>query len=174
MNGVYQNEIGQLGQTPSTIVDGRWLSVTTSMGYAYVSDGLSASGFIGANYQHSGLSAKDTSNPTSGDRGGVAFSGDVDYRPLKSWSIMAVGAYSTANNSWFSVLGVGYEVSPEVFLGPEVASSGNDFSRRLSAGGRLRGVKVGAVILGVAGGFQYDTKIGNGGYGSLQLSAPFQ
>jgi hypothetical protein len=169
----YQNDIGQFGQAPSIIVDGRWLSVTTSVGYAYVSDGLSASGYIGANYQHSGFSASDTSNPTSGSRGGVAFSGDADYRPIKSWSIMAVGAYSTANNSWFSLVGVGYEVSSDVFLGPEVTSSGNDFSRRISAGGRLRGIKVGAAILGVGAGFQYDTKIGNGGYGSLQLSAPF-
>jgi hypothetical protein len=38
----------------------------------------------------------------------------------------------------------------------------------------LRGIKIGAAILGVGAGFQYDTKIGNGGYGSLQLSAPFQ
>ena len=169
----YQNDIGQLGQGPSTIVDGRWLSVTTSVGYAYVTDGLSATGFIGANYQHSGLSLNDTSNPTSGSRGGVAFSADADYRPIKSWSIMAVGAFSTANNSWFSVLGVGYEVASDVFLGPEVSSLGNDFSRRFSAGARLRGIKVGAAILGIGGGFQHDTKIGNGGYGSLQLSAPF-
>ncbi len=169
----FQNQIGQVGVPPSTIVDGNYLSLSTLMGYAYVSDGLSASGFIGANYQHSGLSVNDTSNPTSGARGGVAFSGDADYRPIKSWSILGVGAYSTANNSWFSILGVGYEVSPEVFLGPEVASSGNDFSHRISGGGRLRGVKVGAVIVGVAGGFQHDTKIGNGGYGALQLSAPF-
>jgi hypothetical protein len=71
----------------------------------YASDGLSASGFIDANYRHSGLSVNGTSNPTWGARGGVAFSGDADYRPIKSWSIMAVGAYSTANNSWFSVTG---------------------------------------------------------------------
>ena len=50
----------------------------------------------------------------------------------------------------------------------------NEFSRRISAGGRLRGIKVGSVVLGLAGGFQHDTKIGNGGYGALQLSAPFQ
>ena len=170
----FQNQIGQIGQGPSTIVDGRYFSVTTLVGYAYVSDGLSASGLIGANYQYSGLSVIDASNPTSGERGGVALSGDVDYRPIKSWSLMAIAAYSSANASWFSILGVGYEVAPDVYLGPEVAGSGNEFSRRISAGGRLRGIKVGSVVLGLAGGFQHDTKIGNGGYGALQLSAPFQ
>ncbi len=170
----FQNQFGPVGQAPSSIVDGRYFSVTSLVGYAYVSDGLSASGFVGANYQYSGLSVSDTSNPTSGARGGVAVSGDVDYRPIKSWSIMAIGAYSSANNTWFSILGVGYEVSPDVYLGPEVATSGNEFSRRLSAGARLRGIKVGPAILSFAGGFQYDTKIGNGGYGALQLSAPIQ
>ena len=130
----FQNQFGPVGQAPSSIVDGRYFSVTSLVGYAYVSDGLSASGFIGANYQYSGLSVNDTSNPTSGARGGVAVSGDVDYRPIKSWSIMAIGAYSSANNTWFSILGVGYQVSPDVYLGPEVATSGNEFSRRLSAG----------------------------------------
>ena len=170
----FQNQTAQLGQAPSTIIDGRYLSLSTLVGYAYVSDDLSASGFVGANYQYSGLSLSDTSNPTAGSRGGVVFSGDADYRPIKSWSIMTVDAYSTANYSWFSIVGAGYEVSPNVFLGPEVAFSGNEFSHRFSAGGRLRGLKVGAVTVAVAGGFQNDSKIGAGGYGALQFSAPFQ
>jgi len=173
--GFNYNDQGNIqdGQPPLVDIHGHYVNVSTFIGYTYINETLYASLLIGPNYQHVSVSKYDPSNSTIGARWGVITSLSADYKPMKSVSLAVAGFYSTANSSWWSRFRPGYEIAHDVYLGPEAGLAGNSFWRQWTLGGHLRGIKVGAIELGVGTGFLRDSKLSNGWYGTLEASYKF-
>lgn len=179
-------------QPPLLSIHGHSVGVSALVGYEYVTETLNLAGFVGADYQHDSetfnpansplLLVTDTDpsssgqrlrNPTVGTRWGVKFATDIDYHPVEQWSFVLSGNYSTANNSWWSRLRPGYAVMPDVFVGPEVLYQGNNFYRQWRVGAHVRGLKLGALEIGLASGFMRDSVVSNGTYGVVEASIRF-
>lgn len=171
----YYNEEGnpQNGEPLLLSVHGHYINAGAAVGYAYISDKLYASAFIGGNYQYVSLSHQDQGNSTVGTRWGFKASVDADYKPIDSVSLLIAGNYSTANNSWWSRFRPGYEIAPEVYAGPEVGFMGNNFWRQLFWGAHLRGLKFGNVEIGLGTGVLRDSQLRWGAYGSVELALRF-
>jgi hypothetical protein len=93
--------------------------------------------------------------------------------PTDNTMIYAQGRYSTISSAYFAEARGGIQVSPELYVGPEVSVSGGTGYGQWRVGAHLSGLQLGPLRLGVGAGFLEDRNTGSGGYISTRLLIPF-
>jgi hypothetical protein len=122
---------------------------------------------------YGGLAVRDSrfSNPDPGHPDGAAFGakGVLQYYATPSDRTMfsAYASYSSIYDAYYTRLKWGVTAVGPVYIGPEVAALGDDFYRQWRIGVHLTGLRLGAVQLGISGGYARNQNNQGGGYGSL-------
>jgi hypothetical protein len=106
-------------------VDGRISLLDAMVGYQYVGLNLRVLGFIGVEQQDHDHSVFDPFNPVRGSETGLKMAGEISSLIGNPWYFNLMGSYSTAFDSYWSRLRVGYSFGKAI-LGPEVWAFGNE------------------------------------------------
>jgi hypothetical protein len=148
------------------------------IGYQVMRRDLRIAGYVGVEHQDHHLSPFDPTNSVSGGETGFKLAGDITLGNTQPWYFNLMGSYSTAFDSYWSRLRVGYKFG-RFTIGPEGLLSGNkNFdAQRLGAflGMRLEGTPVEVTI---SGGYHFNDKDGmfaskDGGYASVNIGFAF-
>jgi hypothetical protein len=162
-------------------VDGRVSLFDSMLGYQMLAASLRVSGFIGLEYQNHSLFPGDPGNPVSGGETGLKLVGDVSSNGSGPWSFSLIGSYSTAFDSYWSRLRVGYDIGGRVVIGPEGLLFGNEAGdiQRLGAFAQFDTLLGGTPMrYTISAGQEFsngDSVFGSrdGGYGTLNLAIVF-
>ncbi len=85
----------------------------------------------------------------------------------------AYGSYSTAYDAYYARFRAGYSLFGLGYIGPEVAVLGDDFYNQTRVGAHLTSMQLGAVQVGVSGGYVWERAYKDGYYGALELRTGF-
>jgi hypothetical protein len=155
-------------------VDGDGTTVDLMAGYGFnLGQGARASVYLGGNYQHHDLSPDDPLNEVEGGEGGVKGQLEFRFAPVDHVGVNAIGSYSTAFDTYWSRLDVGYNFGG-FSVGPEVSFFGNEEFNAHRFGARVGDIDFGFANLALHGGWaNSDREDGDGGYGGLDFSKLF-
>jgi cellulose biosynthesis protein BcsS len=117
--GWYEYE-GNVGE-----VHGRVSLFDAMVGYQQVGNNLRVLGFIGVEHQNHEHSVFDPFNPVRGSETGLKVAGEVSSLIGNPWYFNLMGSYSTAFDTYWSRLRVGYSFGNAI-VGPEVWAFGNE------------------------------------------------
>jgi hypothetical protein len=161
-------------------IHGRYSLFDAMIGYQFVRPGFRIAGYVGAEHQNHDLSPFDPTNRVVGGEFGFKVAGDVTLGPTKKDPLFLnlMGSYSSAFDTYWSRLRIGYKVDSFTF-GPEGLLSGNEGNdaRRIGGFVQMRVDKTPLEIT-VSAGQHYNDKGGtfankDGAYGSLNLGFSF-
>ncbi len=169
LGGVYSYRSNATGQT----VRGSQESGSVLVGYEYVSPDLSVAGFLGGDVRNNTLSIPDTQNSVVGTTLGMKGSIEFYARPTPRTVVEGYGSYESNKNAYFTRLRGGYLITPNVYVGPEVAVLGDDFFNQRRFGAHVGGVHMGPVQIALSGGYLYDRVRKSGAYGTLDARFGF-
>jgi hypothetical protein len=158
-----------------TTFRGRFASVDALVGYSAVVDNGAVTLAIGANYQHHEISPFDPSNPVVGDQLGFKVQGDFWVNPTEQTVVIGIASYSTAFNTYYSILRGGYDFfGLGFFIGPEVGALGNARTDQQRAGLAIMGIPVAKrAALTLSGGWLHERNERDGGYFTANLDFTF-
>ena len=153
----------------------RFASVDALVGYSYVFNNGAATLAVGANYQNHDVSPPDRDNPVQGEKLGFKVQGDFWTNPTERTLIVGIGSYSTAFNTYYSILKFGYDVfGLGFFIGPEVVALGNQRTDQQRLGVHVTNIRVAnRVSLSVSGGWLHERNERDGGYVTSTLDFTF-
>src|SRR3954447_26619030 len=157
------------GDPPPAFVNGRSIDASALLGLQVVHENLTAAVFLGWNSQSNKIFITDPENPTSGTKTGLKGVIELAYNPSDHTLVQGSFGLSRANHAYRVDLKSGYQLIPNLYVGPQVVFQGDDYFRQWKFGAYASGLKVGSVELGVAAGFLHDAKQGNGAY--FQISS---
>lgn len=156
------------------LIKGRFSSVDLLAGYSWVFHNGAFTLQVGGNYQDHHLRPNDPSNTVVGSELGFKVQGDIWMNPTPNTLLFALGSYSTAFDTYYSVGRAGYDFFGHgVFIGPEVGALGNDRTDQIRVGAHLSGVRIGPARVSLSGGWMHERGEGDGGYGSLNVDFAF-
>jgi cellulose biosynthesis protein BcsS len=158
-----------------TTFKGRFASVDALVGYSAVVSNGAATLAIGANYQDQRVSPFDPNNPVQGDKLGFKVQGDFWVNLTEQSVMVGIASYSTAFNTYYSVLRGGYDFFGRGFyIGPEVGALGNARTDQQRVGIAVIGIPVAnRVSLTVSGGWLHERDQRDGAYVSANLDFTF-
>jgi hypothetical protein len=144
----------------------RFASVDALVGYSRVFNDGAVTLAIGANYQNHDVSPHDPDNPVQGDKLGFKVQGDFWTNPTERTLVLGIGSYSTAFNTYYSILKFGYDLfGLGFFVGPEVVALGNQRTDQQRVGLHVTGIKIAQrVNLSVSGGWLHERNERDGAY----------
>ncbi|MEZ0224833.1 MAG: cellulose biosynthesis protein BcsS [Alphaproteobacteria bacterium] len=154
-------------------VDGDATTGDLMIGYGHSFGNGRISAYLGGNYQHHELDPNDPLNEVEGSEGGVK--GQLEFRlaPVDHIGVNAIGSYSTAFDTYWSRLDVGYNFGG-FSVGPEVSFYGNEEFNAHRFGGRVGDIDLGFANVALHGGWANSSREGgDGGYGALDFSKLF-
>ncbi len=154
-------------------VTGRETSGSILGGYEWVMPNMTFAVYGGLEVQNRTLSKLDPSNSVVGTSFGFKTSVDFYSNPTSYTMVSGNFTYSTNNNAYYSRLKAGMAVMDRVFVGPEMLFLGDNFYGQWRVGAHITGVKLGAVQVGVSGGYVSDRRNGAGAYGILDTRVQF-
>jgi hypothetical protein len=128
----------------------------------------------GLNFQDHRVRPHDPDNSVQGSKAGFKIQGDVWVNPTPVTLVYALGSYSTAFNTYYTIGRLGYDFTgKEIFFGPEVVGLGNDRTDQIRVGAHLSGIKFGNATLTLSGGWMRERDEGSGGYAAANLDFSF-
>ena len=162
--GTYRFDSG----TPPSRTNAFFTTDDLMIGYGLERDKLSAKFLVGVNIQQHDLSQPDPTNPVQGTAVGLKVQADIWTNPTDKTLVYGLASYSTAFNTYYSTLKLGYDVSAgkEIFVGPQFTALVNDRFNELRVGAHLTGPKIGIFDLEFGAGYSYQTDNGSGAYGA--------
>jgi Cellulose biosynthesis protein BcsS len=161
-------------QGPSnTTATGKQYEGGALVGYQQVWNWGSLGAYIGANARENTVPSTDSTNSALGTRVGFKAAADAYLLPAPATMISAYGSYSTAYDAYYARLRAGYSFFGFGYLGPEVAVLGDDFYQETRFGAHLTAMQLGAVQVGVSGGYVWERAYKDGYYGALELRTGF-
>jgi len=158
-----------------TTFRGNFVSVDALAGYSSVFNNGAATISIGANYQHQRVTPFDIDNPVQGDKVGFKVQGDFWTNPTERSVVIGIASFSTAFNTYYSILRGGYDVfNLGFFIGPEVGALGNSRTDQQRVGVALMGIPVAKrVSLTVSGGLLHERNERDAAYFTANLDFTF-
>lgn len=159
-----------------TDVKARFWAGDLLVGWSNVVANGAATLSIGANYQDHRLSRSDPFNSVVGSEWGFKVQGDFWVTPMPSWLVVGLASYSTAFDTYYANLRVGYDFTGGrgVYFGPEFGALGNDRTDQVRVGAHLSGIRLNAVTkLNVSGGWLNEKGDGDGVYGTATVDVTF-
>jgi hypothetical protein len=162
---------------PNTEVSGSVRAADLMLGYKHAFDNGGVTLYLGGSIENHNLSANDAGNSVNGTHAGFAANMDAQIRPTDNITLMGMGSYASANQSYWSHFAAGYTFrsSPigAVTIGPTAGIAGgkNYQQRRL-------GLSVSDINLGFANAFTYagysrDQNNSGSGYAGFGLDHSF-
>jgi Cellulose biosynthesis protein BcsS len=143
------------------------------VGYQQVWNWGSLGTYIGANVRENTVPSTDGTGSSLGTRVGFKAAVDTYLLPTPAMMMSAYGSYSTAYDAYYARLRAGYSVFGFGYLGPEFAVLGDDYYNQTRVGAHLTGMQLGALQVGVSGGYVWDRAYKDGYYGTLELRTGF-
>jgi hypothetical protein len=95
--------------------------------------------------------------------------------PTPQTLVYGEAEYSTAFHSYFAKAKFGYDVTQtqQVFIGPEVAASGNQRYDQWRVGAHVTQLKFGKINMDISAGYAHDSSVGASAYGTTEFSTKF-
>jgi hypothetical protein len=143
------------------------------IGYQQVWNWGSLGAYIGANARENTVPSADSTNSSLGTRVGFKAAVDAYLLPAPATMMSVYGSYSTAYDAYYARFRAGYSFFGFGYLGPEVAVLGDDYYNQTRVGAHLSAMQLGALQVGVSGGYVWDRAYKDGYYGSLELRTGF-
>lgn len=106
-------------------VRGRYSLYDAMIGYQLLRPGFRISGYVGGEYQDHRLTPFDPTNRVVGGETGLKVAGDITLGHNQPLFLILAGSYSTAFDTYWSRLRIGYKVG-QVTFGPEALRTGNE------------------------------------------------
>ena len=129
--------------------------------------------YVGANVRENTVPSNDSTNSSLGTRVGFKAAVDAYLLPAPATMMSAYGSYSTAYDAYYARFRAGYSLFGFGYLGPEVAVLGDDYYNQTRVGAHLTAMQLGAVQVGVSGGYVWERAYKDGYYGTLELRTGF-
>jgi len=148
------------------------------LGYHRLIGATRYSAYVGGNVEH-----HDNSDPLAtvkGTKWGAKVQGEIFHQFSTSWYGLLLGTYSTAFDSYFALVKLGYRITPTIAVGPEAAALGNDRFDHVHVGGFVAfdvfPATASQIIL--SAGYAIDTRDdpltnNNGAYAKIHLRSSF-
>ena len=154
---------------------GRFASVDALVGYSKAYDNAAVTLAIGANYQDQRVSPFDPGNSVQGEKVGFKVQGDFWVNPTEQTLVMGIASYSTAFNTYYSILRFGYDFfGKDFFIGPEFGALGNARTDQQRVGLAISGIPVGKrVRLTLSGGWLHERNEKDGAYATANIDFAF-
>jgi outer membrane immunogenic protein len=158
-----------------TFIRGNYQSGEALAGYAFEGDFYSINLLAGLNAINHTLSAIDVDNAVQGTAFGVKVRADAWVNPTPKILTYGEAEYSTAFQTFSLKTKFGYDVTTDkgLFVGPEFGFSGDERFNQFRAGAHVTQIKFGKVSLDVSAGYARDSIVGDGAYGTVELSTKF-
>lgn len=154
-------------------VDGDMTTGDLMIGYGHSFANGRVSAYLGGNYQHHDISPNDPLNEVEGSEGGVKGQLELRFSPVNNVGVNAIGSYSTAFDTYWTRLDIGYNFGG-FSVGPEVSFSGNEEYNSTRFGGRIGDIDLGFANVALHGGWvNSNREDADGGYGALDFSKLF-
>jgi len=167
--GEYQYH-GDVGET----FKGRFVSADALIGWSHVFNNGAFTLAVGGNYQDHRVRPFDPNNSVQGSKAGFKVQADLWVNPTQRTLIYALGSYSTAFDTYYTVGRLGYDFwGKGVFFGPEVGGLGNDRTDQLRVGGHMTGLMIGSGKLTLSTGWMRERDEGTGWYATGTLDFSF-
>jgi hypothetical protein len=142
-------------------------------GYQAVWNNATLAAYLGVDVRENTIPATDPVNTALGTRVGFKAAIDAYLRPTDQTMLSTYASYSTAYDAYYARFRAGYSVFGLGYLGPELTFLGDDYYGQTRLGAHFSGVQVGALQVGVAGGYVWDRGYKDGYFGTLELRAGF-
>jgi hypothetical protein len=142
-------------------------------GYQAVWKNATLAAYLGVDVRENTIPAADPVNTALGTRVGFKAAIDAYLRPTDQTMLSTYASYSTAYDAYYARLRAGYSVFGLGYLGPELTFLGDDYYGQTRLGAHFSGIQVGALQVGVAGGYVWDRGFKDGYFGTLELRAGF-
>jgi hypothetical protein len=143
------------------------------VGYAWAMPNWTYALFGGVQAVNTDLAPIDVNNRTRGLHVGGKIVGEFYGNPTARTMLGGYASYGTANSDYYSRFKAGYAIAERVFIGPEFLALGDKFYTEYRAGLHVTGVTLGALGLGVSGGFTSNRVTGSGAYGIVDARLGF-
>jgi outer membrane immunogenic protein len=143
-------------------------------GYAFEGDNYSLNFFGGFSAENDTLSSPDPTNKVVGTEFGVKVRTDDWYNPTPRTELHTEAEFSTAFLTYYGQGSAGYDFfNNAIFIGPDLATLGDERFTQLRAGISVTGIKIKNVQIDLSGGYANDSVVGPGGFGRLEVSTAF-
>lgn len=149
-------------------------SVDGLVGWSHVFGNGAVTLAVGANYQDHRVRPADPNNSVQGAKTGFKVQGDLWLHPTQRTLVYALGSYSTAFDTYYSVGRFGVDIfNTKVFFGPEIGALGNDRTDQQRLGLHLTGIPFAGGKVTVSGGWLRERGEGDGAYGAASIDFSF-
>ena len=171
--------VGELGTyrypTQPGFIRGVYESGSALAGYALEGDFYSINLLAGLDAINHTLSDVDVTNKVQGTEFGLKMRGDAWVNPTPITLTYGEAEYSTAFQTFYTKAKYGYDFTGGrgIFFGPEVAILGDERFTQWRVGAHVTQMKFGKVELDVSAGYAHDSIVGEGAYGTFELSTNF-
>lgn len=154
-------------------VDGDVGDGNLMVGYGSPFSGGHVAAYIGGDWTDHHLSPNDPLNKARGTRGGVKGQLEFTFSPMDHITGGAMGSYSTAFQSYWSRVNVGYNFG-SVTVGPEIGFNGDKSYDEIRYGAQLGDIDLGFATTSIHGGYVNSNRHGgDGAYGAVGFSRRF-
>jgi Cellulose biosynthesis protein BcsS len=161
-------------QAPSNVTTtGKQYEGGALVGYQQVWNFGSLGAYIGANVRENTVPSTDATNSSLGTRVGFKAAVDAYLLPAPATMMSVYGSYSTAYDAYYARFRAGYSFFGFGYLGPELAVLGDDYYNQTRVGAHYSAMQLGALQVGVSGGYVWQRDLKDGYYGSLELRTGF-
>jgi hypothetical protein len=142
-------------------------------GYEHVTRNMKISGFAGIEIRNTELTPIDRNNGSRGAMGGLRVALDFYMQPTNYSMLSANFTFSTINSSYYGRVKGGLALIEGIYVGPEFLMIGDSTTSQTRYGIHATGIKVGALQLGVSGGYVNQTNKPHAFYGILDARMTF-
>jgi Cellulose biosynthesis protein BcsS len=161
-------------QAPTNVTStGKQYEGGALIGYQQVWNWGSLGTYVGANVRENTVPSNDPANTALGTRAGFKAAVDAYLLPAPATMVSVYGSYSTAYDAYYARFRAGYSLFGFGYFGPEVAVLGDDYYNQTRLGAHLTAMQLGAVQVGVSGGYVWERAYKDGYYGTLELRTGF-
>lgn len=170
----YSGGLASGGMLVPTTFEGKNGLAEVMLGYFFRLDPVYLKVYAGASWEQHLISPTDPQNDVSGDAFDAKGQIELWLNLGKKGFLSADASYASAFGSYNAMLKVGYEVYPDISLGPELGALGNDQydGMRLGTFVRLKNI-YGKGEISVSGGVTGDYEESDALYGTLSYSTKF-
>lgn len=123
----------------------------------------------GVDYQTHYFTPDDLTNRSRGDRLGVRAGFDVWFEPQPNWMVNSSASLTSLNMQFDARIALGTRLLDVFWIGPEVATLGDDAYRQFRVGAHVTALKTGAIEWSAAAGFASDSDRRSGAYGRISV-----
>jgi Cellulose biosynthesis protein BcsS len=149
-----------------------WYRGDALVGYAFEQEHFSAELYLGASVIDYVLRNPDPENPVQGTKVGPVVAGEFESTYNRAL-ISGEASYTTAFNTYYTKLKLGWEVANQIFIGPETGIDGDQRFNQWRVGVHVTALNVGNARIAIGGGYEHDTDTGPGAYSTIEAGIEF-